>query len=213
MLKQSISLVPARPALYQAKLVFYLFIASLTMFFIASLITYCTVRVEAFRGVQNVYDAATNSMVPEERTYEQLRLPVSFWTSTLLLILMSVLLQRACWLVHREQQIKFRSCLIWAWVVAIGFLFIQTFGMVELVSHHFSQSDGSTKVYGMSFTLALIHAAHVLGGIGFLGYVIFQASRNRYDHECHYPVDHCAGYWHFLDAVWFSMLIVFVITK
>ena len=35
MLKQSISLVPARRDLYQATLVFYLFLASLTMFFLA----------------------------------------------------------------------------------------------------------------------------------------------------------------------------------
>ena len=213
MLKQSISLVPARPALYQARLVFYLFIASLAMFFVASLITYCTIRVEAFRGVQLVYNAASNSMEPVSRSYERLQLPFSFWSSTLLLIGMSVLLQRACWLIQRERQAKFRSCLIWAWVIAIAFLVVQSFGMSELVSHHFSQPDGSTKVYGMSFTLALIHALHVLGGIGFLGYVIFQAYRDRYDHESHHTVDHCAGYWHFLDAVWFCMLIVFVITR
>ena len=35
------------------------------------------------------------SMVPVKRTYEQLHLPVSFWSSTILLVLMSVLLQRA----------------------------------------------------------------------------------------------------------------------
>jgi len=213
MLKQAINLVPARPALYQAKLLFYLFIASLSIFFIASLISYCTIRVEAFRGVLNVYDAASNSMVPMERSYRQLEIPLTFWTSTLLLVVTTALLQRACWLVHRERQRKFRDCLIWAWLSAIAFLILQSCGMVELISHHFSSTDGSTKVYGMSFSLALIHALHVLGGIGFLGYVIFQAFRNRYDHECHHPVDHCAGYWHFLDAVWLSMLLVFVITK
>ena len=212
MLKQSLSLVPARPALFQAKLVFYLFLASLTMFFVASLITYCSIRAGVF-GAQQVYDAATNSMVPVQRTYEHLELPATFWSSTLLLVLMSILLQRSCWLVAREQQIKFRRCLIWAWIIAISFLLVQAFGMVELVSNHFRGTNGSTKVYGMSFTLALIHALHVLGGIVFLGYVIFQAFKNRYDHESHYAVDHCAGYWHFLDAVWFMMLVVFVITK
>ncbi len=85
--------------------------------------------------------------------------------------------------------------------------------MSELVIHHFRQDDGSTKVYGMSFTLAFIHALHVFGGILFLGFVIYQAFRDRYDHERHFAVDHCAGYWHFLDAVWLSMLLVFVIAK
>ena len=38
MLKNSITLIPARKQLYQAKLVFYLFLASLAMFFVASMI-------------------------------------------------------------------------------------------------------------------------------------------------------------------------------
>jgi heme/copper-type cytochrome/quinol oxidase subunit 3 len=85
--------------------------------------------------------------------------------------------------------------------------------MYDLLTHHFSQSDGSTKVYGMSFTLSFIHALHVIGGMVFLGFVIFQAYREKYDHERHFAVDHCASYWHFLDVVWACMLITFLISK
>ena len=213
MLKQSINLVPARRDLYQAKMVFYLFIASLTMFFVASLVTYCSIRIDAFRSLQYTYDAATDSMVATSRLYETLKLPVSFWASTGLLVFISVFLQRSVWFVRREQQLKFRKSLMWAWGLAVAFVVIQAFGMYELIKHHFSQTDGSTKVYGMSFTLALIHALHVLGGMAFLGFVIYQALRDKYDHERHFAVDHCAGYWHFLDVVWITMLIVFAITK
>ena len=213
MLKQSINLVPARRDLYQAKLVFYLFMASLTMYFIGSIITYCAIRMEAFRSLNYSYDTATATFIPVTRTYEALRLPVSFWLSTGLLVLISVFLQKAVWCIRREQQMKFRQYLIWAWGLAVGFVVIQCFGMTELVTHHFSQSDGSTKVYGMSFTLAFIHALHVLGGMIFLAFVIYQSLRNKYDHERHWAVDHCAGYWHFLDVVWLTMLLVFAITK
>ena len=214
MLKQSLNLIPARRELYQAKLFFYLFIASLTMFFVASLITYCLVRVEGFRTIQQTYDAATNTMVASNRQYEALRLPISFWASTTLLVAISVLLQRAVYLVSREQINQFRGCLIWAWVCAVVFVVVQSFGMADLVANHFRQlENGSTKVYGMSFTLAFIHALHVLGGLVFLGYVIFQSFQGKYDHERHWAVDHCAGYWHFLDVVWVVMLLVFAITK
>ena len=213
MLKQSINLVPARRDLYQAKLVFYLFIASLTMFFIGSLITYCVIRTESFRTLQYSYDAATATFVPSTLTYEPLRLPVSFWLSTALLVGIGIFLQRAVGFVRRENQIQFRQSLIWAWGISVAFVVIQCFGMNELVTQHFSQTDGSTKVYGMSFTLAFLHALHVIGGMVFLGYVIYQSFRNKYDHERHWAVDHCAGYWHFLDVVWVAMLVVFVITK
>jgi cytochrome c oxidase subunit 3 len=61
--------------------------------------------------------------------------------------------------------------------------------------------------------LAFLHALHVIGGIGFLGFVIAQASQQRYDHERHWTVDNCASYWHFLDAVWIVMLATFFIAR
>ncbi len=211
MLKQSINLVPARPDLYQAKLVFYLFLASLGMFFVASLITYLVVRDQAFNPIADAVPNSIATMGPE--IYQPLKLPTTFWISTAVLIVVSVCLQRACWLIHRERQVDFRRLLMMAWFAAVAFVLIQGFGMYDLLTHHFSQSDGSTKVYGMSFTLSFIHALHVIGGMVFLGFVIFQAFREKYDHERHYAVDHCASYWHFLDVVWACMLITFVVTK
>lgn len=211
MLKHSINLVPARQNLYQAKLVFYLFLASLAMFFVASMITYLIVRVQAFQPIPDAVPGSILTQGPE--VYQPLKLPASFWISTFILVMVSVFLQRACWLVHREKQSGFRAWLIFSLGWALLFVFIQSFGMVDLAIQHFSKTDGSTKVYGMSFTLAFIHALHVLGGMIFLGFVIFQAFRDRYDHERHWAVDHCASYWHFLDIVWACMLITFVVTQ
>lgn len=224
MLKQSISLVPARPDLHQAKLVFYLFIASLAMFFIATLLTYLIIRNQAFNPIPAaerdlplptlaLREPGIGSEVPSTIAYVPLKLPTTFWYSTSVLLLTGVFLQRASWLVHRERQREFRRWLVWAWVAAVAFVIIQAFGMNELFQQHFSRHDGSTKVYGMSFTLAFLHALHVVGGLIFLGFIIYQAFRNRYDHERHWAVDHCAGYWHFLDVVWISMLVMFVVTK
>ena len=220
MLKDSINLVSARPALYQAKLLYYLFIASLAVFFIATLMTYLIIRTQAFNPIPEgnrpaavINHPQLGTVNPNAIPYVPLELPVSFWTSTGVLLLTGVFLQRACWLVRREKLIEFRRWLVFSWIAAIAFVGVQCFGMNDLLTQHFTKSDGSTKVYGMSFTLAFIHALHVLGGVIFLGYVMTQAFRNRYDHERHWAVDHCAGYWHFLDVVWISMLIVFAVTK
>ena len=224
MLKQSISLVSARPDLHQAKLVFYLFIASLAMFFLATLLTYLIIRNQAFNPIPasdldrptptiTLLNPGLGSEAPATIAYVPLKLPLTFWISTSVLLLTGVFLQRASWLVHRERQREFRRWLVVAWVAAIAFVVIQAFGMNDLLQQHFARTDGSTKVYGMSFTLAFLHALHVLGGLIFLGFIIFQAYRNRYDHERHWAVDHCAGYWHFLDVVWISMLVMFAVTK
>ena len=224
MLKQTLNLVSARPDLYQAKLVFYLFIASLAMFFFATILTYLIIRNQAFNPIPvadadrpaptiTLLNPDLGSEDPSTIEYVPLKLPLTFWISTSVLLLTGVFLQRASWLVHRERQNEFRRWLVWAWVAAIAFVIIQAFGMNDLLQQHFTRTDGSTKVYGMSFTLAFLHALHVVGGLGFLGFIIYQAFRNRYDHERHWAVDHCAGYWHFLDVVWISMLVMFVVTK
>jgi heme/copper-type cytochrome/quinol oxidase subunit 3 len=211
LLKHSINLIPARRDLYQAKLVFYLFLASLGMFFLASLLTYVIVRDQAFNPIPDAVPNSIATLGPE--VYAPLKLPMSFWISTVALIFVSVALHRACWMIRREQQVGFRRWLVAAWIAAIAFTVIQGFGMTHLLSEHFSTYDGSMKVYGMSFTLSFIHALHVIGGMVFLGFVIRQASRNRYDHERHWAVENCASYWHFLDVVWVCMLITFVVAK
>ena len=210
MLKKSINLVPARQQLFQAKLVFYLFLVSLGMFFIASLITYLIIRDQAFRPNPDAIPGTAMAEGPD--AYLSLEIPISFWVSTAVLLVVSFFLQKAVWAVQRERMMQFRGYLRWALAGATPFVLIQCFGMYDLISQHFSADDGSTKIYGMSFTLSFIHALHVIGGMVFLGYIIFQANRNRYDHERHWAVDHCASYWHFLDVVWACMLITFLVT-
>ncbi|MGI9517262.1 MAG: cytochrome c oxidase subunit 3, partial [Pirellulaceae bacterium] len=158
------------------------------------------------------YIIRTQAFQPVTREYLQLRLPLTFWLSTVTLIFVSGFLQASVWAVRREYQTIFCRFLVFAWIAALAFLGIQYFGLMELIQIHFTQADGSTKAYGLCFTMALLHALHVLGGMVFLGFVIWQAFHERYDHERNYAVEHCAAYWHFLDVVWVSMLLTFLIT-
>jgi len=194
----ALSTIPVRGDVFRAKLIFYLFLASLGVFFCAGLLTYWIIRTQSFQ--------------PITREYMALTLPSSFWVSTLALIFVSGFLQLAVGCVRREQQTAFRRWLIAAWISAIAFLAIQYSGMNSLWATHFTADDGSTKIYGICFTMAFLHALHVLGGILFMAWVIFQAYRNRYDHERNFAVEHCAAYWHFLDVVWVIMLLLFLAT-
>ena len=194
----SLAVVPVRGDVYRAKLIFYLFLVSLAVFFVAGIISYWAIRSQSFQ--------------PISREYIRLQLPTSFWVSTIALVFVSMFLQRAVWCVRREHQASFRRWLIGAWIAAIAFLAIQYSGMNSLWATHFDQFDGSTKVYGICFTMSFLHALHVVGGLAFLGWIIFQGYRGKYDHERNYAVEHCASYWHFLDGVWLAMLCVFLIT-
>ena len=139
--------------------------------------------------------------------------PAVVWLSTGLLLVVGYLLERAAWHVRREMQPGFRSALRLAFWAGLLFTVVQAVGLCGLLVQHFAEIDGSTKAYGMSFTISFVHALHVLGGVVFLGWVWYQAERGRYDHERHWAVNHCAGYWHFLDIVWVAMLVTFLLTR
>lgn len=198
MLKDKLSLLSSRRDLHQARWLFWTFLASLGMFFAATMASYVIVR--------------TQSTLAVRRSYAALELPAAFWVSTALMLLTSLLLERAVWLVRRERQLRFRQTLVAAAATGGLFLMVQLVAMSQLLVRHFSTDDGSTKFYGFTFALALVHALHVLGGVVFLVSLIVRAHQNLLDHERYWSVTHCAGYWHFLDLVWISMLVTFLAT-
>ena len=67
------------------------------------------------------------------------------------------------------------------------------------------------NLYGLTFCLVIVHALHVIGGVAGLTFLLFGLARQAYDHERYFPVKFCAMYWHFLDAVWLTMLAAFAL--
>lgn len=195
MLRNSVDALKARPQLFRAKLGVYIFIVSLAIFFVAALIAFAIIRT-----------SVAIDLMP-------LEMPSSFWGSTVVLVAISFLLHLAVVNVRQEKQLQFRRFLTTAVVLAFVFLILQGEGMYRLIATHFSTTDGSGKLYGIGFTLALIHAFHVIGGVVFLIYIGVQMSKDRYDHERHWTVDICATYWHFLDVIWILMLATLWLTE
>ena len=199
MLRNDLATLPSRPEAYRAKLVLFLFLASLGMFFAASLVSYCVIRNHAFDD--------------PVREYVPLTLPISFWASTVVLLLVSICMHRSCQMVRAQKIGAFRNWIIFSAVFALVFFAVQSFGMKSLFDTHFSTTDGSTKSYGICFTLAFVHALHVLGGVIYLSFVLFGTFSEKFDHERHWAVDNCASYWHFLGVVWIAMLVTFLVAK
>jgi heme/copper-type cytochrome/quinol oxidase subunit 3 len=200
MLKHNLAVLPLRRDVYRAKLVFYLFLLSLAVFFAASILSYCAIRANAFRDADRF-------------RYQPLAIPATFWVSTVFLLCVSGSLHRAVRHVRRNHIGLLMRSLMVASVFAVGFVAMQSQGLTELLYARNAQYGPETKSFAICFTLAFLHGLHVVGGIGFLGFIMVQGLRRRYDHERHWPVDNCASYWHFLDIVWCIMLATFLIAR
>ncbi len=172
-----------------------LFLASLLVFFFASILLYA---IYAY-GRRN----DPQSGVP---------LPSIFLVSTACLLLISGMVHGATRAVRREKRGLTCTLMVASGLTAILFMGVQFHAMREMLTGPALQSGPGKGVAGMVAVLALLHALHVAGGVIALGIVAVRSLLGRYDHERHWPVDFAAQYWHFLDLVWICMLTAFWFT-
>jgi cytochrome c oxidase subunit 3 len=67
----------------------------------------------------------------------------------------------------------------------------------------------STQTHAAFFyMLSAIHGAHVLGGVGALGWTLMRARRGAYTRTQHRGLAHTAIYWHFVGGVWLYLLFL-----
>lgn len=186
-----------------------LFLVALGMLFAASMLAFVIIRLLGLRGT---FDPATGQWVRSASVPDQgaIELPLLLWFSTLLMLVSSVTIHQAVEAVRREHQAGLRRWLMATMAVAGAFLLVQTPSLAMLLETHFDQT-GVTALFGLIFTLILIHALHVIGGLVPLVLVTVHARRGRYDHEYHGPVIYLAMYWHFLDVVWVVMFAVLLV--
>lgn len=206
MLRETTDTFSIRRDLYQARLVFWLFLASLAMFFIGCMVAYLLLMY----GLRN-----PRPDVPASLSYARLDLPLMFWPSTVTLLVTSVLLHLAAKHVATERLVKFKNYIRASLYTSLAFLVIQSVALVSLLTEHYSDvgQQGFNRMYGICFAIALIHGLHVLGGVVFIGFVDYRGQQGAYDHERHWAVDHCAWYWHFMDVIWLMMIAMFWFTR
>jgi cytochrome c oxidase subunit 3 len=172
-----------------------LFLASLLVFFVSSIILYV---IYAYGRRDDPQTSAA--------------LPSTFLVSTVCLLLISLLVHGATRTVRREKRKSTCTLLLVSAAAAVLFMCIQFYAMSQMLGGPALREGTGKGVAGMVAVLALLHALHVFGGVIALLIVSICSLLGRYDHERHWPVDFAAQYWHFLDAVWLCMLTAFWLT-
>ena len=169
----------------------WLFLASLSMLFAATILGYVVIRI---RGAGS---AAMGTI----------QLPRALWLSTAIMLGGSFTIHRAVQAIRLERQLLLRRYLEMTCVLAAAFLCVQGPSLAMLLMEHRRAALQGIALYGLVFFLILVHALHVVGGVIGLGVTTMRARQGRYDHEHYAGVKHAAMYWHFLDVVWVIMFM------
>lgn len=173
----------------------WLFLLSLLVFFVASILLY------------GIY-----AYPRRDDPLNQVPLPKAFLVSTVCLVLISLLVHAATRQVRRDRFGATSWLLGISTFAAILFTVVQCLAMTKMLLGPALYHGPGRGVAGMVIVLAILHALHVLGGIFALGIVATRSAVGLYDHERHWPVDFAAHYWHFLDLVWVCMIVTFWLT-
>ena len=186
---------PMLPVESRQRLGAWLFLGSLLIFFLSTILFYGIVAY-ARRG-----DIQSNHPLPQ-----------SLLISTACLLVISVMVHLATRAIRRDRFVKTRRLLLISGVASMVFMGVQAQAMQTMLNGAASFNGLGHGLIGMVFVLAVLHALHVIGGIFSLFIVALRSGEGIYDHEKHFAVDFAAHYWHFLDLVWLCMLAAFYVT-
>lgn len=170
------------------------FLASLTMLFLAGVAGFLVIRF-------------TSDAIPPPA--ERPSLPVTLWVSTGLLAVCSAAMQSALTGIRRGNQAVLRAGLAATGVLAGAYLISQVIGWSILIGG----ADFTRNLWGfLFFMVTALHWVHVLGGVAAVAVAGRRAWLGEFTWASYALVRHTTVYWHFLAVVWVVILALLVLT-
>jgi cytochrome c oxidase subunit III len=63
--------------------------------------------------------------------------------------------------------------------------------------------------FSMYFAMTGMHALHMIIGVGIFLWLIYAASKGRFNSEYYTPLENAGLYWHFVDVIWIYLFPLF----
>lgn len=165
-----------------------------------------------FVGLIGAYVVVSTNGVIE---WNPFRLPFQIWVSTGLLILSSVAIAGSHRARVRGRQSQARTWLIATTVLGATFIASQVLTWMSLFNAGYYMR--SNPYAGFFYFITALHAVHVGGGICALGYAVLRTwtpSDSQEELERRLVVSRSVGqYWHFMDALWIVLVLMFALWK
>jgi len=132
--------------------------------------------------------------------WDQAPLPGALWVSTAIILVSSLVFEAGRRAYGRGLHALASRLILVTGVLGLAFLGSQVTAWLALIDRgmYLAQNPYS----GFFYLFTALHAAHLLGGLGALGFVTLSSGRRRE------IVDAAAYYWHFLGLLWIALFFV-----
>jgi len=138
----------------------------------------------------------------------EFELPQAFLISVFVIVISSItmiLAKRAMKQNNRSQTTVF---LVVTFVLGLFFIFNQFQGFSQFVAQGYNFTGPTSNVtVSFIYVIAVVHIAHVVGGLISLLVVIYQHLNKKYTSKNMLGIELAAHFWHFIDILWVCLFL------
>jgi cytochrome c oxidase subunit III len=147
----------------------------------------------------------TRSRVPFH--WEPVHMPPALWLSTAILLFSSLMIEWARRALDGRQWLVYRRRLLLTSFLGFSFIAAQLIALSELVrqGYHLRGNPHASVFY----VFTGLHAAHLIGGMVVLNYLLLRRGRNLMRHQMVSQL--VAIYWHFMGLIWVGLFAVLML--
>ena len=142
--------------------------------------------------------------------WEPFNLPKQVWVSTFLILASSATYVVAQKALEAGNQAKAKNWLLATTVIGAIFISSQILSWVALVNR--GVYVGSNPYAGFFYIFTAVHALHVVGGIGALGYIVLRTRHETLSGKelsIRKSISNVVGwYWHFMGVLWIALFLL-----
>lgn len=129
------------------------------------------------------------------------QVPLVSWVSTAVILMSSLFCQHALNSARQARLSGVRLGLVGTLALGVLFLCLQGISWVDLARQ--VQVTDNNLFTGLFYVLTALHGAHLLGGLLFIGYLLYRVF--RYAPVDVLKVELGAIYWHFMGVLWVAL--------
>jgi cytochrome c oxidase subunit 3 len=173
--------------------------------------SYKLLLVFAIVSMTMMFAGVTSALVVSQSREDWMKdfhLPNAFFWSTLTILLSSLTIFLAVKAMKKNNRNAVSAYLAATLGLGCLFVFCQFAGFRQIVEmgYYFTGPESNIATTFL-YVIAILHLAHLAGGLIALSVVIYNHFKQKYNSGQTLGIELCAIYWHFLDFLWVGLFL------
>jgi cytochrome c oxidase subunit 3 len=135
-------------------------------------------------------------------------MPRAFFISLVVIIISSITIILAQKTLKANKRDQTSVLLVLTFALGIYFIINQFIGFGQIIEQGYNFTGPTSNItISFIYVIAMVHIAHVVGGLISLMVVIYNQFKQKYNAEHMLGLELAANFWHFIDVLWIFLFL------